>query len=230
MLPSHAELNTPRYSPNRTTISSGSRTPGQIGGEGQGQQEAVAPHALKKVRPHHVIQNAARDSCRGSDAMLREAEQVGIFQIRRDRLVRRSAARLPARAHARRRCGAMVLLIRYFCLAAFRSALGSTHSHTFPSTCAKEFLGRGMCHQRPLRDQRNVGGGGFDVGNDVRRKNHDALAGKIREQIAKAHALFGIEPGRRFIDDQQLRIVEQRLRDSDALLHSAGEAAERPLA
>ena len=87
-----------------------------------------------------------------------------------------------------------------------------------------------MGHQRSLRDQRDVGGGGFDVGNDVGGKNDDAFAGEFGEQIAEAHALFGIESGGGFVDDEQLRIVEQSLRDADALLHSAGIAAQRALA
>ena len=58
MLPSHAELNTPRYVAQSQYDYPGRRTPGQIGGEGQGQQKTVAPYALEEIRPHHVIENA----------------------------------------------------------------------------------------------------------------------------------------------------------------------------
>ena len=44
--------------------------------------------------------------------------------------------------------------------------------------------------------------------------------------MAEPHALLGIEAHGRLVDDQQPRVVEQRLRDADALAHAAGETAE----
>ncbi len=64
----------------------------------------------------------------------------------------------------------------------------------------------------------------------MRREDDDALARELGEQRAEAHALLRIESRRRLVDDQQARIVEQRLRDADALAHAAGEAAERTVA
>jgi hypothetical protein len=61
----------------------------------------------------------------------------------------------------------------------------------------------------------------LDVGDDVRGQDHQALAGKVGEQVAEAHALFRIQADRRLVDDQQLRIVEQRLHDAHALAHAA---------
>jgi hypothetical protein len=62
--------------------------------------------------------------------------------------------------------------------------------------------------QSPVGQDRDVGGDRFHIRHDVRRQNHDALAGKFREQIPEAHAFFRIEPRGRLIDDQELRIVE----------------------
>ena len=95
---------------------------------------------------------------------------------------------------------------------------------------AQKLFRRRVRDQRSLRDDRNVGCRRFHVGHDVGRKNHDAFAGELRQQVAKAHSLLRIEAGSRFVDDQQLRIIEQRLRDSDALLHATGEAAQRAFA
>lgn len=81
-----------------------------------------------------------------------------------------------------------------------------------------------------LRDQGDIGRGGLDVGNDVGGENHDAFAGELREQVAETHAFFGVESRRWLVDDEQLRIVQQCLRDTDALLHPPGIAAQRALA
>lgn len=71
--------------------------------------------------------------------------------------------------------------------------------------------------------------GRFDVGDNVHGEDHDAFSGRIGEQVAEAHALRGIEADRRFIYDQQLRVVQQRLGDSDALLQAPGVPAQRLL-
>ena len=57
-----------------------------------------------------------------------------------------------------------------------------------------------------------------------------AFAREFGEQIAKADALFGVEAGGGLIDDEQLRVVEQGLRDADALLHASRESAQRAFA
>ena len=51
--------------------------------------------------------------------------------------------------------------------------------------------------------------------------------GELGEQVAEAHALLGVEARGRLVDDDERRVVEQRLRDADALAHAAREAAER---
>ena len=66
----------------------------------------------------------------------------------------------------------------------------------------------------------------LDIGNDVRGKKHDAFAGKLGEQIPKAHTFLGIKTGGRLVDDEEFRIIEQRLRDAESLAHAAGKSAE----
>jgi hypothetical protein len=67
-----------------------------------------------------------------------------------------------------------------------------------------------MDNEPSLGDQGNVSGHGLDIGNNVGGKNNDSLPGELRQQIAKPHALFRVETGRRLVHDQKLRIVQQR--------------------
>jgi hypothetical protein len=72
-----------------------------------------------------------------------------------------------------------------------------------------------------VRKDSDVGGNSLNVGDDVRGEDDDALAGKLGEEIAEAHALLGIEAGGGFVHDEELRVIEQSLRDADALAHAA---------
>ncbi len=51
-------------------------------------------------------------------------------------------------------------------------------------------------------------------------EHDDPVAGQAGEQGAKAHTLGGVESRGRLIDDQEFGIVEQGLRNPDALLHA----------
>jgi hypothetical protein len=64
------------------------------------------------------------------------------------------------------------------------------------------------------------------VVDDVRRENHHRALTQLGQQIQKPHALGGIQPGGRFIDDDELWISEQRDGDPEALPHAAGVAPE----
>src|SRR5205085_424343 len=55
---------------------------------------------------------------------------------------------------------------------------------------------------------------------------HAALAGEIAQQLADLADARGIEPVRGLIEDQQLWIAEQRLRDAEALTHAEGVGAD----
>ena len=81
-----------------------------------------------------------------------------------------------------------------------------------------------------LVDDRHVRAQVAHVGDDVRGQDDDDVLADVREQVVEAHALLGVEAGGRLVDDDELRVAEQRLRDAEALAHAAGEAAQRLLA
>ena len=87
-----------------------------------------------------------------------------------------------------------------------------------------------MSEQLTLREYSDIRRDGFDVRNDVSRKDDDAFAGKFGEEIAKTDAFFRIEARSGFIHDEELRIVEECLGDADALTHAPRIAAERAIA
>ena len=71
----------------------------------------------------------------------------------------------------------------------------------------------------------------LDVGEDVGREEDGAALGvQLDDQVAHLLAADGIEPGHRFVEDDQLRIAHQRLRDPDPLQHALGELAQGPAA
>lgn len=46
------------------------------------------------------------------------------------------------------------------------------------------------------------------------------------DKLAEAQPLLGVEADGRFVDDQEFRIVQQRLRNADPLAHAAGEVRQ----
>ena len=106
---------------------------------------------------------------------------------------------------------------------------GDNDFPNFSCDLREESFGSAVREKLAVGEDGDTCGHGFHVGDDVRGENNDAFAGKFREKIAEADALFGIETGGGLVDDEELRIVEERLRDADALAHAAGIAAERAL-
>src|SRR5215469_13981981 len=80
-------------------------------------------------------------------------------------------------------------------LLAQRGEFGAGHDDLPDSSrdVGEKPFGRRVCEQAAVGKQRNTCCDGFNVRNDVRGKNYDALAGKLREQVAKAYAFFRIE-------------------------------------
>ena len=58
-------------------------------------------------------------------------------------------------------------------------------------------------------------------------EEHDAILRQAPEQVAKADALAGVQPHRRFVDDDDRRQAQQRARHGDALALAAGEGLDR---
>jgi hypothetical protein len=69
-----------------------------------------------------------------------------------------------------------------------------------------------------------------DVFDDVGGKDDGDIGADRAEEIEKAVALGGIEASGGLVDDDELRIGEQRLGDAEALFHAAGVGAESFLA
>ncbi len=53
-------------------------------------------------------------------------------------------------------------------------------------------------------------------------EEHRAVLGQFREEPVEADPLLGIEAGGGLVDNDQLRIAGERLRDPEPLLHTAG--------
>ena len=68
------------------------------------------------------------------------------------------------------------------------------------------------------------------VADDVRGEDDDHVVADGAEEVVEADALLRIEAGGGLVDDDEAGLAEERLRDAEALLHSAGEAAEGLLA
>jgi hypothetical protein len=78
----------------------------------------------------------------------------------------------------------------------------------------------------PPVDDREAGAQLGHVLDDVRGEDDDAVLPELAEQVEEAHALGGVEPRGRLVDDHQLGAAEQGDGDAEALLHAAGVAAE----
>ena len=193
----------------------------------QGQQEAVTPGALVEIGQSQVIEDTQGFHA-GTSLALRHHCEVHILQVGRHRLGIRAGLCFGDRPHlnsihAPDRAADQELLFER------RQLLAG--GHPFPHRAfhlPEQLLRVGADFQMPLVDDGDIRGGRFHVRDDVRGEDDNPLAGQIREQIAEAHPLLGVQPHGRLVHDQQLRIVEQRLGDAHALAHSAGITAQRP--
>src|ERR1700730_12622269 len=64
----------------------------------------------------------------------------------------------------------------------------------------------------------------------MRGQYRDDVFTDVLQQIVKSNALFWIQPGRRFVDDDQFWTADERLCDAKSLAHPAGKATEILLA
>ena len=68
-----------------------------------------------------------------------------------------------------------------------------------------------------LRDDRHPAAQVADVLDDVGREDHHDVLADLRQQVVEAEPLGRVEARGRLVDDDQLRIAEQRLRDAETL-------------
>src|SRR6266404_262650 len=68
------------------------------------------------------------------------------------------------------------------------------------------------------------------LGEDVRREDRGALAGELTDEGADLDDLPRIEADRRLVEDEDGRVVDEGLREADALAKAFREVAEEPVA
>ena len=56
-----------------------------------------------------------------------------------------------------------------------------------------------------------------DLGQDVRAQDDRVIAGELLDQLARLDDLLRVEAGGRLVEDQHVGVVDQRLREADAL-------------
>lgn len=60
----------------------------------------------------------------------------------------------------------------------------------------------------------------------MRGEQDDLIRGEAGDEVAEAHALLGVEARRRLVENEDVRVVEDRLRDAESLLHASRERAD----
>ena len=102
-------------------------------------------------------------------------------------------------------------------------------TRTAPPTRAVSCVERRLDHEPAAVDDQDLVDGLRDLGQDVARDEHGAPAGRERAQeVAQpAHAL-GVEPVRRLVEHEQLRLAEQRRREPEPLAHAERVALDAP--
>ncbi len=66
----------------------------------------------------------------------------------------------------------------------------------------------------------------LDLGEDVtREQDRDSLTGELLHELAHVAHPGGVEPGRRLVQQQELRVAQQRRRDAEPLPHAVRVAA-----
>src|SRR5262249_5182707 len=78
----------------------------------------------------------------------------------------------------------------------------------------------------PLIDDDDELARGGDLGQDVGAENDGVLAGKVVDELAGLDDLLGVEAGGGLIEDQNVRVVNERLSEAHALAISARELAD----
>lgn len=63
----------------------------------------------------------------------------------------------------------------------------------------------------PFGQHRHIPAGLADIFDEVRREDHHPVSGHVHQQVAEANALFLVQPGGRLIDNENARVVDQRL-------------------
>ena len=97
-------------------------------------------------------------------------------------------------------------------------------------TCCTSSDSRALRHDAPAVDDDDAVAHHRHLGQDVRRQDHRVLAGQRLDQRADLRDLPRVEPDGGLVEDQHLRIAQERLRQTDPLPVALGELADQPVA
>src|SRR5262249_2909155 len=90
-----------------------------------------------------------------------------------------------------------------------------------------QVLGRVNRDDAAFVDDDHAVAGHLDFGQDVRRKNDRVLPGQVFDQTADLLDLVGIESDGRLVEDDHIGVVDDGLRDADALFEAARQALDQ---
>ena len=138
------------------------------------------------------------------------------------RRIERQLERVAAFADARRRACARAPS------AASAGVADAGHDELPAAHLERQHLGQPAGrHQPALGQNRDAAAQRLGVAQDVRAEEHRAAAiAQPQDQRAHVAAAERIEPRHRLVEDHELGIVDERLRDADALQHALRELAQ----
>ena len=82
-------------------------------------------------------------------------------------------------------------------------------------------------HQLALVDDEHLLAGLLHFGQDVRAQDDGVVAGQAADQIARFVDLLGVQPGGGLVENQNVGVVDDGLRQSDALPVAFGQLADQ---
>ena len=86
--------------------------------------------------------------------------------------------------------------------------------------------GRSLHQKRPPFQQQDFLRDALNIRNDVGRQQDRPTLGKPGDQVPKPYPLAGVKAGSRFVQNQDFRVGQHGLHNTDTLAHTAGESAD----
>ena len=105
----------------------------------------------------------------------------------------------------------------------WKLSLRSCHGKYSAFCCLQKFIYCTVIDDPALVDDGDILTSGFNVPYNVGGQNHNLIFGDFRQQISESDTFLRIQPGGRFVNNQHLRVIEQRLGNSKPAFHAAGK-------
>ena len=99
----------------------------------------------------------------------------------------------------------------------------SCSQHLVSGGLVPQFCRRAVRHESAFVDNEDTVAGGFDFRQDVGADNDGLFLSDFFDEFSDFNDLVGVQPGGRFIKDEYLGVVYQRLGESEALAVAFGE-------